>query len=170
MYLIYLNGEFFGHTYSKRLVRLMKKLYPTTKSVHLDEYSSVADRFEISRLTSDEYHIGVHTLKDINDRDVEIISTDYEISEATNWFNQFVTTKLLYSDDELIDLFYAIPTSIRIKLGNYHPIENEVLFSNDGIIYNLTYEGYLLFITRKKGGFDEPSKDICLLSNEDGYG
>ena len=149
MYLVYIGDDFFGNTYSKQILKQLKKIYPTAHAIHIDPYDRIS--IELDELTADLFRISLYYLNDRNNDKHVIVSTEYTINEASIWLNQVIISKLTYNNFGRVEEIYRrLPKHIIKLLGDYHPIENEVIASEDGNLFDLTYEGYMLYLSRDK--------------------
>lgn len=164
MYLLYIGDRFFGNTRSKNVVKSFKKIYPTAHVIPCNEYSTMS--FEKSYLVSDSLQVGHYKLKRADGSMVDIISTDDELSDATQWVNQFIFDKLSPVN---IDIYERLPARYKAHLGEYFPSELYIMDSDstaidDGLAYELTYEGYILYLARDKRKDDQYGQtDLCML-------
>ena len=167
MYLVFIDNEFYGNTRSKRVVKSIKNIYGKVHALHINEYADLP--FEYSYMNGDEYQIRIFELKKSNGELISVVSTDYEQEDARKWLNTFIWAKL--STDSILtpQMFEILPVYIKRHLSNYQPIESSILYdsnleSDNDQPYELTYEGFLLYL--KRGDLYKLEKDLCMLSEE----
>lgn len=170
MFLVYMGNTFFGNTPSKKIITAMKKCFPKIHSVHIDEHLDLP--FEASYVISDEYLIGIYELEDMNGNMVKVVSTFHEQEEASVWINKYIADKLLLRNPDNVELFDILPDKFTLRLGNYAPIEYEMICDdiamNRDLPFALTYEGFLTYLNRddKRSNNNDINKTTRMLSEE----
>ena len=164
MYLVFISNEFFGNTMSKKVVKALKGVFPNTHALKINEDTKL--KWEYAHMDSDVYQIKIYELTDRFGNDRQVVSTEYDIWEATKWINDLIWDRVSFDGTLTQDMFNGLPVYIARHLGNFHPIEEDFIFDDnmmeeDSHIFDLTYEGYLMY--QKRGELNELEKDIRLL-------
>lgn len=163
MYLIYLDKNYFGFTYSKKVVKLMKSIYPTVHHVPVNRDKAMS--FDIQEMIAEHNQIRIYELDDMFDNKRQVISTDIEFENARIWINGYAIEKISMGSEAAMDIFNNLPPIIKMALGKYEPIDFMIAEGADvEDIYPLTYEGYLLYLEfGKERKIDELEKGLCVL-------
>lgn len=163
MYLVYLDKEYFGHTYSKKVVKVIKSMYPTTRVIPCNP--DFTRSFEVVEMLADHHKITLFDLEDKYGNKQQVVSTDYEQEEAGRWIGNYCIDKLSVGRVAALELFNNLPDKIRMSLAGYEPIDWQIAEGKDvDDLYDLTYEGYLFYLRyRKEEKVGEPNEDLCLL-------
>lgn len=148
VYFVYRDKEYFGYTYSKNVVKKLKKISSSYQS--FQTYRVCEDDLRLD----DEYQITVYTLFDKMNQPVDVITTDKEIYNAKRWLVELLQTYIL---DPVADLYFTqtfdyIQTRLIPILSNYMDIIGGVfLLEREMDIEDMTYEGFVLYQHRKEG-------------------
>lgn len=161
MYLIYLNNEYFGHTHARRVANTFRKLDKTTRILHVDEYADNLS-FEMTGYLADEYAIQIAVLTDKFGEEHQVITTQDEMFCAHRWIHDLFLAKLASLNPDVPELFERLPPRLIAKLGDYYPVDVRFDSVNDDLS-DLTFEGFVMFRTRKECDWYQTEEDIRVL-------
>lgn len=161
MYLVYLDNEYFGHTHSKRVANTFRKIDSTVRVLHVNEYADNLS-FEINGYLADEYTIQIATLIDKFNDEHQVITTPNEIFRAHRWINDLYVAKLCTINSNVPELFEQLPARLLAKLGDYYPVDVRFECLDDDLA-ELTFEGFIMYRTRKESDWYQTEEDIRLL-------